>query len=1256
MWLHTSFFLQSEKQQSATSGDWRRRCGLICLRLVFSLVVLFGAEFPASAQIYRFKSYTSSSGLPSNVIYSMFQDSRGFLWIGTDSGLCCYDGAGFQVYSKAQGLPDTNVRAMCEDKQGQLWVTTEGGVSRFTGNGFETFTTAQGLSNNRTYSATVGRDGTLWFGTANGLNRFDGKRFTAYGTQHGLPAERIWALLEDSKGTLWIGQRGGGLIRFQDGVFTTFNQSNGLADDRVFGLAEDPAGGLWITTSGGLCFFNGSTFRIYTQADGLGSNSTDKVFIDRYHRVWCSTFGGGLCRFENGQFVVFNRAHGLLDNYLTALLQDREGNIWCGTRSSGVCRLSSELFASYTSATGITNGTLTGVAQTPDSTLWFSSLGGGLSSLSKAGEIRLYGVKEGLPDLDLWTVLADSQGRIWMGGARGIACLHNGRITSYSREQIGARDRITAIIEDRQGRLWFGSHPSTSNGVVMFDGTKFQLFTTEQGLPQNPVSSFTLDADGTLLACSEGGLSQFDGVRFVPHPVQALLEDRRIRCVYVDEQKILWIGSLNGLFRYDGTRVQHFTRQDGLASDTVRAIISLRGEIWIGTSGGISVYDGKTFRNYTTREGLLNDEIFTSACLREPDGTLWFGTNDGALRYRAMPEIAVPAVPKVMIRRVLVRDEPQADFTKLQLPYNQNTVQFDFVGVSLVDEEAVVYRHQLEGFERGDWSEATRERSIRFTNLPPGQYVFRVQAGLHGKQWGDTVALELTVQRPFWQTWWFGLVVLASGSGIAFSLYRRQIRQLERRETRKVALLRHIQEQRLASLRELLESIRTINSQLDVNIVLQHLAEEGARLVNGEPGGIGLVENGQVVFRRLWLGGRWEEYQLRFQLGEAVAGKVAETGKAVIVNDPTASPEIVFPELIQMYYVNGWIDVPIVSRTGKIVGVLDVRRGKDQPLFGDSDRQLIESLANQAAIAIENAGLYSELEEKNLQLEEKNLTIAESFGELERLYKKEQEITQTLHELNRMKTNFMIVTSHEMRTPLTVLKGYIEALVEEYLGPLTFTQRRSLDTCQRMVERMVVTFDDILEMLKINEGRIALRPNQFDLTEIVRKIVGDLQTFVERRKQQVFFDAPDSVVLSADQGKIQMVLINVIQNAIKFTHDGGTIHITLTQENDWAKISIADSGIGISAEEVGRIFEKFYTSQDPSTHTSGKFEFSARGTGLGLAIAKSYVDAHGGRIWAESEGTGKGTTVFIHLPFASKSSHVELPKTGKFNVIQKDDS
>ncbi|HMW02130.1 MAG TPA: GAF domain-containing protein, partial [Acidobacteriota bacterium] len=442
--------------------------------------------------------------------------------------------------------------------------------------------------------------------------------------------------------------------------------------------------------------------------------------------------------------------------------------------------------------------------------------------------------------------------------------------------------------------------------------------------------------------------------------------------------------------------------------------------------------------------------------------------------------------------------------------------------------------------------------------------------------WAEPPSFEITIRPHFWHHWWVQLLIGLLFLSIIYAVYAWRIHTLSARQQQKLMHLKQLQNQRLITMRQLLGSIQVINSQLEITAVLQNIAEESARLVDGIPGGIGLVQGDRVVFQRQWLTDGWQASNVWFQFGEGTPGKVARSAKAIIVNNPEDEPISFAPEQARKSALQGWMDVPILTRSGTVTAVLNIRHRPGRPPFTSEDLNLIELLASQAAVAIENASLYGEVEEKNLM-------IAESFHELERLYQQEQEVSRTLQELNQMKTNFIVVTSHEMRTPLTVIRGYTEALLSEFFGQLNPVQHQSLSVTQRTVDRMIDNFNNILEMLKINEGKFTLRPEPTSLKELIHEVREELGPFIEKRKQTLTVIGTDFVA-GVDRQKFGLVLLNVVQNAIKFTPDDGTIQIALEEEEKSIHIQVRDTGIGIEANELDRIFDRFYTTSDPSTH------------------------------------------------------------------------
>lgn len=1181
------------------------------------LLILGMAFVPASAQVYRFKVYASSTGLPNNGVYGLFQDSKGYIWFCTDAGAVRYDGVKYKSLRVEDGMLDGSVRAVVEDHKGNYWLLTRGGASYYDGRKITNYTTADGLPSNEIRSGLRDSRGNIWIGTAAGLARLDGNRFVSYGVQDGLPVAPVWSMIEARDGRIWMSLRGGGLVVYDGKHFTHYGKDDGL-DENAFSVAEDQLGNIWIATGNGLFHMKDGSFRRYTTEDGLPLNSISTVTVDDHNRIWCGVYGGGVARLEDGKFTVFNRKNGLPDNYITAVLKDFEGNFWFGTRWSGAFKFTNERFANYNSEVGIGQGVVTGIVETSDGTIWISSISDGVSAIARDGKIRRITVEDGLLENNIWCLYKDSRERIWTGGLKGVTVYDGKTFKSFTSEEIGLKGMVSAIAEDSQGNIWLGSQTSSASSVVRYDGREFRHFTKEDGLPSHQVNIFVVDREKRLWVCTENGLARFDNGRFTSF-IDAL-PNRHVLAFHEDQQGRYWVGTHKGLSIFNGSKtVRHFDVKDGLIDDYVQVITSRDGILWIGTARGLATFDGQSFKSYTVRDGMIGNDVVTGVSLQDSRGRLWFATTEGAVSYRDVRDITTPKPPRTIITGVQVKNESIDISNTISLSYDQNNLNFEFAGLSFVDEESVRYRYILEGFDT-DWSPVVSERSARFINLLPGSYRFMVKSVSSAGLWSEPKAIIIHIHKPIWQTWWFRLSILTLTAVLVYLIFRWRVKILVR-----------LHQQRLDTLRKLLDSIRIINAQLDLSTVLHKIAEESARLVNGIPGGIGLAKGDSVYFEQIWNGSGWEDVDLVFKMGEGVAGKAAATAKPIIVTDPRNHPDVSLPDMLEKYAVKGMVEVPIVNRTGQVVGVLDIRSRSTNSSFTEADCRLLESFSHQAAVAIENASLYGTLEEKSLMLEE-------SLKEIQRLYEREQQISKTLHELNQMKTNFMIVSSHEMRTPLTVLKGYVELLLEGGLGSLTSSQAKSLQTCSRTVEKLINTFNNILEVVKIEGKRYNLRLGQVDLRLLLSDHLKEIGGYIERRKLEVSLDlSPELPRITADIEKLGLVFRNLLQNAIKFTHDGGKIYIRAVRHGDNVCVTIKDTGIGIDSYELERIFDKFYTDSDPMHHRSGEYEFGTKGSGLGLAIVKGYVQAHNGTIQVESE-KDKGTTFTIYLPIAGPKS------------------
>ncbi|MDO8885393.1 response regulator [Candidatus Oleimmundimicrobium sp.] len=228
-------------------------------------------------------------------------------------------------------------------------------------------------------------------------------------------------------------------------------------------------------------------------------------------------------------------------------------------------------------------------------------------------------------------------------------------------------------------------------------------------------------------------------------------------------------------------------------------------------------------------------------------------------------------------------------------------------------------------------------------------------------------------------------------------------------------------------------------------------------------------------------------------------------------------------------------------------------------------------------------------------------------------------------EISQLKNEFISTVSHELRTPLTSIKGYIDLLLEQEAGNVNQTQREFLSIVKQNNDRLVVLINDLLDISKIESGRVHLRIKSYNLAEILAEVVNTFKTLANQKKQIIKLRISKNLPkIAADRDKMSQVMANLISNAIKYTPTGGTIKIGTKRNDSRVEIYVTDTGIGVSPEDQKNLFTKFFRVDNSLTREIG-------GTGLGLSICKKIIELHGGKIWVDSE-LGKGSTFTLSIP------------------------
>lgn len=313
----------------------------------------------------------------------------------------------------------------------------------------------------------------------------------------------------------------------------------------------------------------------------------------------------------------------------------------------------------------------------------------------------------------------------------------------------------------------------------------------------------------------------------------------------------------------------------------------------------------------------------------------------------------------------------------------------------------------------------------------------------------------------------------------------------------------------------------------------------------------------------------------------------------------------------------------------KVVGVILLGEKITQGAYTREDIEFLEIISAQAAVAIENARLYSEVKEFNLRLK-KEIERATSDLQFanEELHDMNEKLTRAygkLHKLDRAKSEFLSIASHQLRTPLTSIKGFTSLLLEGTYGNISKNVRSTLEKVYISNERLIKLVEDLLNISRIESGKIAFEFNKDDIGSLLVEVLDSMKIAAKNKKLKLIYKPSKTKIkpFNFDRGKLREVISNLVDNSIKYTKKG-SITIQVENENDIVRIIISDTGIGITKGELEYIFDRFQRGKDINqVHTEG--------IGLGLYVCKKIVTAHEGKLWAESEGISKGSKFTLEL-------------------------
>lgn len=790
---------------------------------------------------FSFSSLKLEDGLSQLSVLKIHQDKSGFMWFATRNGLNRYDGNSFVVYKHHNGdslsLSSNHVTALAEDDRGNLWVGTINGLNRldlsinriFSYNAMTAYSQSP-INGVWISSLYVDSRKRFWVGTNKGLflYSYEDGSFTLIDMGGELPVDQIMAIGEDHNGNLLIGTfRSGlyicdGMQKIHSHYFKNKTPSS-LTADNISVIHEDADGSLWVgTRQDGLNRIDVATGAVahYTTLNGALGNNSVRTLNTYNGKLVVGTYNGlSLLDTVDGSHMPYTnfdeRKGGLSHFSVFSAFVDNANTLWVGTYAGGVS-YSNPLNSRFTFYDlRYTHDKMFGIFATmayqPGHTLWIASEGRGLLSLDLDTDIfERYLVEpssHAMNDRNIIKSVFVEGDAVWCGTQKGTLYRFDTRTKTFSLHcSLGLEVSIYTITRCSDGALWVGTTDNTGITRILPDGKIAPADSAFSRLPG--VRSFLEIRDGVyLIGMHVAGLSMYDSHTQEIKTYNTRQEGSRklyndhVSNIVKDNDGRIWIGTFGGGFcRFDeqGGIVERLTTHDGLSDDNINAIIpGDDGKLWISTGNGISAYDPEshTFINYMGKSEIPVNEFSLKGGIKLPDDRIFFSGSNGIISFYPERLKENSFIPPVVLTSFTVNNKPvlpgdpsellnkTLDYTeRIELGYNQNNFSVGYAALNYLYPNQNKYAYRLEGYDT-DWNDAGSRKEAFYTNLKPGNYVFRVRASNNDGLWNDEGrSLAIHIRTPLWQTWYAYFLYLLVFSIVCYVIwyYLHMKRKLER--------------------------------------------------------------------------------------------------------------------------------------------------------------------------------------------------------------------------------------------------------------------------------------------------------------------------------------------------------------------------------------------------------------------------------------------------------------------------------------------
>ena len=1014
------------------------------------------------------------------------------------------------------------------------------------------------------------------------------------------------------------------------GTWSQITYIDGLQSDYTYSSAIDKDNKLIFGSYSGISFYDGQDIQNITQYDGLPQQPIGFLYKDKDNTVWAgATDGGfsnvgGLVKLKNTKVdKVYGIEDGLKGYNVRAFGEDVNGNLLIGG-SGGLSIFDGENFKNFNSLDGIPFGWVNSIL-VEGTNIWLGTLDGLV--LYNGKKFRVYNKDDGLVHQWIECIKKGPKGNIWIGTQGGLSIFDGAKFNNLKNKDGLIDVRLKDIFFDESGDAVI----STQDGVYKYNGLTFvRLDPRTVGYDFSLSSSFkiTKSNDGIYWFTSSGsGAVKYDPNSIINTTESDSFPKTEIFDIKVDKNRNLWFGTSDqGLIQMSENKiVKQLKVEQGLRSNGIRALdFDMYGNIWMATNSGLSKYDGRKVSNFTTKDGIASDNI--RGLLTDDRGNIWLATPMGLTKFdgskatnygeehgltpqRATDgyDIAMGGPENIIVYAIsrygfsIFKDEKFENFSTEQgLPDPRVTcVDIDSEGnIWLGTDGSGVVKYDGKFFKTYTREDGVANPEIRNIYIDDYDKVWIGTYGsgvgvFDGETWGSIdkrdglVDNTISALTSFGNNiYWFG-----SGTGEGFSEYKPSTSP------------------GFSKIKEIITSKNRYESFSGV--IPNSLTDNRISFVVNAANYNTHKDKQKFRYRIKEVSEKWSRPSKNstFEWVPKTSGEFTFEVQSIDRDLNYSNPTSAIFKVDYPWYKEPKTAIPF---WGLIVFIISLSGYSTNNYFKQRSvsLSLIEEKANSDSLA-------------RKQLEEKNSELQDSQKEAEAA--------------NEAKSTFLANMSHELRTPLNAIIGYSEMLMEDAEDE-NEDFIPDLDKINGSGKHLLGLINDILDLSKVESGKMELYIEEFDLAKIISEVKDTIKPLVEKNNNKLVIEYnADEKKMSADLTKIRQILLNLLSNSAKFTKDGAiTISVNNSTSNkDAIDFNISDTGIGMTPEQVDKVFKPFTQADEKTTRKFG-------GTGLGLTITKMFAEMMGGDINLTSK-ENEGTTFTATIPLKVKDLKIMEP-------------